>query len=197
MFKIDKKTYGCCLIEIIFVVLIIVFGMSFTDIGKEYLVEETGYIHSTSDEEKCHYISIAKDCGSKISRITKSDAIKEEKNICRECYSEDEVKDYIIKLQKTITKNQFIKDWMVWVKMNKYNNSTNFDYLYVYMESSGKLHIKGDCFEKNGELKRIKFSNIHNIESTCKVCVSRSYCDFIYKYINTGKYDISLIDVVE
>ena len=197
MFKIDKKTYGCCLIGIIIVVLTLIFGKSIMNIGKYYLVEETGYIHSTNDKDKCHFISIAKDRGYIISRISKSEAIKEEKQICRECYSEDEINEYINKLQETVTKNQYIKDWMVWIKMNKYNHNTNFDYLYVYMESSGKLHIKGDCFEKNGIINRIKFSEIHNIESTCHACVNSSYCDFIHKYINTGIYDISLIDVAE
>ena len=147
--------------------LVLIFGKQHMDIGKEYLVEETGYIHSTDNKEKCHYIRDAKNKGYTISRISKEEAVKEEKQICRECYPENEIWDYIKQLQVTVTKNQTIKDWMVWDMMDTFKNNTHFEYLYVYMESTGKLHLRGDCFKKDIDTERTKLSDIKSVESIC------------------------------
>ena len=194
MTKTKKIILGCCLMGGAMAVLALIYAKQHMNIGKEYVVEETGYIHSTDNPDKCYFISVAKEKGYTISRISKDDAIQEEKLICRECYPVDEINNYINKLQVTVTKSQFIKDWMVWEMMSKYKNNTHFEYLYVYMDHTGKAHLRGNCFEKNGELERTKLSDVKSIESTCRVCVSRGYSDFIYKYLTTGKYDISLVD---
>jgi len=47
----NKKIIACCLIGGIIAVLVLIFGKQHMDIGKEYLVEETGYIHSTDNKE--------------------------------------------------------------------------------------------------------------------------------------------------
>ena len=193
----NKKIIAYCLIGGIIAVLVLIFGKQHMDIGKEYLVEETGYIHSTDNKEKCHYIRDAKNKGYTISRISKEEAVKEEKQICRECYPVNEIWDYIKQLQVTVTKNQTIKDWMVWDMMDTFKNNTHFEYLYVYMESTGKLHLRGDCFKKDIDTERTKLSDIKSVESICPICVSRKYRNFIDNYIKTGKYDITLIDKAE
>lgn len=196
--KIQKG--GCCLIWIIVLIFLFFFLPGyFNNMGKEYLVEYTNYIHSTDDVDKCRFIAIAKDRNYKISRIDKSDALKQEKNICKECYPTDVYEKYFNELQNKLQEKAILKQYSNDEKEWEYLKSDNADFskLFVYMETNGTLHIYGNCYEAKGKLERIRFADIDTIKTTCEDCVGREYCDFIYKKLYEGIYDTNQIKEVE
>jgi hypothetical protein len=198
MAKENKKTYGCCLLELIIVATIIIFGKelskAISNINAEYFVDETNCIHSN---DNCSHIQFAKERDYTISKIKKSEAIKKQVNICKECYPVQEQEEYNAKLKERISDDQYMKDWEAWIYLNKYTESPRYKDLYVYMESNGKMHINGKCFEaKNIKLQRVRFDDVRHIEATCD-CVSRRFVDFIYKKVNDGIYDVSTIDIID
>jgi len=196
----EDKGYGCCLIEAIVLIIILFVLPKYTkNIGKEYLVEQTNYIHSTDDKDKCRFIASAKDRKYKISRISREDALKQKKLICKECYPADVQKKYNNALQnilqEELVRKQYSDDMAAWESLE--NDNSDFSKLFVYMETNGTLHIYGNCYEAKGKLVRIRFADIDTIKTTCEDCVGREYCDFIYKKLYEGIYDTNQIKEVE
>lgn len=195
-----KQTYGCCLIStILYICLFCALPHYCENKDKEYLVEETNYIHSTGNKDKCRFIASAKDRKYKISRISREDALKRKKLICKECYPADVQEKYNNALQNILQeesdRKQHTEDMKAWESLE--NDNTDFSKLFVYMEANGTLHIYGNCYEAKGKLERIRFADIDTIKTTCEDCVGREYCDFIYKKLYEGIYDTNQIKEVE
>ena len=82
----------------------------------------------------------------------------------------------------------------LWVKA-KTDNNADFNNLYVYIDSKSKLHISTYCMElaQDKNARKVRFDDVSEIYTTCEECVGREYVDFIYKKVNEGIYDASLI----
>ena len=189
----DSRFYIWFALPILIIVAVIGGAFLLKDVGKEYLVECTDYIHSTDNPDKCRFIAIAKDRNYTISRIDKDRAFAEKKKICKECYTQQEQDEYNRLLQWKIKHNQFWDEQETW---NKLSSKQNVDYkkLIVYMEDNGTMHIDGDCYNiRNSKTTRIQLDLITRFNTTCEDCVGREYCDFIYKKVYEGIYDTSQI----
>ena len=191
-----KEGWGCCLVEILFVVAFFLMLQFTKDINKEYLVEETNYIHSTGSDEKCRFIKIARERDYTISRIKKDDAIRKGKKICKECYPIEEQAAFNKKFLEDKEKDLFWSDLLKWSPIRLKYDSTDYSELVVYMEHNGVLHLDGNCgwiLGKKKELKRVPFSSIGSFKSTCEDCVDAELVEFIYKAVYENVYDKNLI----
>ncbi len=67
----SNETKGCLFFEIWGVVVLLTFLYAIIRDynNKYYFVEETGYFHSTNDEDKCKFIKSANEHGYTISKI--------------------------------------------------------------------------------------------------------------------------------
>lgn len=194
--KESKSDIGCCLIEIMVCVGVVFAGYYVKDINKDYLVEETGYIHSTDDDDKCSFVKIAHERDYTISRIKKDDAIRKGKKICKECYPIEEQAAFNKKLLENKEKDLFLSDLLKWSPIRLKYDSTDYSELVVYMEHNGVLHLDGNCgwiLGKKKELKRVPFSSIGSFKSTCEDCVDAELVEFIYKAVYENVYDKNLI----
>ena len=195
----NNSLWGCLVVSVVLFILFLVLRSCLNNLDKEYLVEQTNYIHSTNNKKKCRFIAIAKDRNYEISRITKDLALKRKKNICKECYPEDVYEKYNSELktilQKEMKGKQYSEDNAAWENIG--HSGEDFSKLFVYMETNGTLHILGNCYKAEGKLERINFADIDSIETTCGNCVGREYCDFIYKKLYEGIYDANQIKEVE
>ena len=198
--KEDIKDWGYCLLEILFVgALLFILPKWCTHINDEYLVEETGYIHSTGRESKCRFIKTAKERGYKISRIEKKDAIEKGYKICHDCYTKQEQEEYNEKLAKHIRDEEAQKKFdelinrkeedLGWFNIDERENIVP-SLFYVYIDATGMLHIDNKCWDLdlNGA-EKVMLQDLDNITTTCATCVDRSVCDFIYKAIYEGVFD--------
>lgn len=169
----------------------------FKDVGKEYLVDYTGYFHSTDNPDKCRFIAIAKDRNYTISRISKDEARFHKKNICKECYTQQEQDEYNKLLRWIIERDRFSEERKAWQKLES-KQEIDYTELIVYMEDNGTMHIEGDCYMvKNKNTTRVQLEQITRFATTCEECVGREFCDFIYKKVYEGIYDTSLIKEID
>jgi len=156
--------------------------------GKEYLVIETGFIHSTGNKDKCRFIAQAKEKGYVIGRIDKSEAASQGMKICQWCYTAEEVEKYNEDVFKRKMRKMHLDDWLEWFHFARDKNLKEHE-LYVYLEESGKMHIDGSCYHMKGSPTRVRFDNVTQMETACEYCVSRRYVDFIYKAVYEGILD--------
>ena len=193
---VKKEGYGCCLVEILFVVAFFILYHFTKDINKDYLVEETGYIHSTDDDDKCRFVKIAHERNYTISRLKKDDALRQGKKICKECYSIEEQAAFNKKVSDIKEKDLYRSDRSKWLPMSLKYDSTDYSKLVVYMEHNGVLHLDGDCgrlFGEKKELERVPFASISSFKTTCEDCVDAELVEFIYKAVYENVYDKNLI----
>lgn len=202
----SNETKGCLFFEICGVVILLTFLYAIIRDynNKYYFVEETGYFHSTNDEDKCKFIKSANEHGYTISKIDKNIPIENGYLICKECFTHNEQEDYIKKYNWKKKIKQFDSDRVDWLLLSSshlLNKQFDYDKLHVYIDTNNMLHIDGNCFNcplEDVRLKRYSFSEIDSISSTCEECVDREFCDFIYKKIDEGVYDINAIkDVID
>lgn len=192
---------GCLLECIVGIAMLLIFHFCMkacSNIGKEYLVEETGYIHSTGDKERCWYIADAKKKGYKISRISMGQAKKEKKSICKACYSKEKQKEYNDDIANRKKWESRYDDWEEWLNLSA-DKAINIEKLFVYIErEKGRLHIYGNCnVAEEGELIRVRLDNVEGFDTTCEECVDREYCDFIYKAVYEGIFDSAQIKEID
>lgn len=186
----DNKSFGCCLLEILAVLAVIVLFFIDTEERGYYFVEETGYVHSTKKGSKCPFVKDASKKEYHITKIEKYDAITKEAKICKSCYTDDEQKEYNEMLGKYREMKPYYDDSTKWREIN--NKTTDFSNLYVYIEDNGKLHIYGMCVEKTS-LTRVPLSEVSKFDVLCQNCVDVEYTEFIYKAVYEGIYDAELI----
>lgn len=193
-----KGWLGCLFYFIIFLIIIVLIQL-YNDYQKKkesyYLVEETGYFHSTKNEDKCKFIKFAKEKGYTIKMIDKYVPIEKDYHICNECFTHNEQEKYIKDYKFSKISNLHESDISKWEQLSAYL-PCNFNELYVYLDTLNILHIDGNCLYctiEGGRVTRYSFSEIDSISSTCGDCVKRKYCDFIYKKIYEGVYDIKAI----
>ena len=191
-----KEGWGCCLVEILFLAAAFLTIYFAKDINKEYLVEETNYIHSTGSNDKCSFIKKAHEKDYTISRIKKDDAIRQNKKICKECYPIEEQADFNKSVAERKENELYLSDAIKWSPIRLKFNSVDYNELYVYMEHNGVLHINGKCgwlIGEKKELERVPFANITSFKSTCEDCVDTELVEFIYKAVYENVYDKDLI----
>lgn len=204
MLMIDKtKGWLGCLFYFIIILIIIVLIQLYNDYQKKkesyYLIEETGYFHSTKNEEKCRFIKFANEHGYTIKMIDKYVPIEKGYHICKECFTHNEQEKYIKHYNRSKMFELHESDRFEWVYLSinhLMNSQFDFNKLYVYLDTLNILHIDGNCFYctfEGGHVTRYSFSEIDRISSTCGECVKREFCDFIYKKIYEGVYDINAI----
>ena len=194
MNKYSKSNYGCCLIEILLCVGVMFTGYYVRDMNKDYLVEETGFIHSTGNEDKCPFIRQAHEKGYSIKRIERKDAARQMNKICKDCFSLEDQASFNASVQDERENALYIGDGLKWFRL-KYG-LTDYSELYVYMEDNGVLHINGGCGKllgKKKNLKRTSFANVNSFKSTCEDCVDAELVEFIYKAVYKNVYDKNLI----
>ena len=187
-----KENLGCLLFYVIIGGIAIFSYLYVKKANTRYYVEETGYFHSTDDEEECRFIKSAHEHGYAITKIDKKVPLEKGYNICKECFSVDKQDKYNkdLKLRKDF--HQHLTESMEWSNLT-YGVNYDFKKLFVYIDTKNILHIDGECLSIEGKTSRRPFSEIESIESTCEDCVGREYCDFIYKKIYEGVYDIKAI----
>ena len=143
--------------------------------------------------------------GYTIKKTSKSKAMDKGYKICQECFSKKQQESYY---ELAAIENKF-NNYSKWIEDHKGENlgwgellataivekNINFNNLYVYMDSKSKLHISTYCMElaQDKSAKKVRFDDVSEIYATCEECVGREYVDFIYKKVNDGIYDVSLI----
>ena len=186
------------------VVILCAYAIDFVS-DHECVVIETRYFHSTEDKDKCKFIAQAKERNYTIKRMSEDKAREEGYKICKVCFSQKEQESYykLSAIQKEFANyTKWIENhkrenlgWdFLWAKTNSLTNE-DFSKLYVYIDNKGKLHISTYCMElaQDNTARKIKFDDVVEINTTCELCVGREYVDFIYKKIDKGIYDVSLI----
>ena len=168
--------------------------------GYECVVVETGYYHSTNKENKCRFIASAKQHGYTIKKISKSCAREKGYKICHYCFSSKEQKSYneLLKLHNDFKASreryERYKDEDLGWDALPYKNDHDFSNLYVYIDKKSILHISACCMSFDiDSANKVLFNDVEEISSTCENCVERRFCDFIYKKIYEGIYDLSQI----
>ena len=187
-----KENLGCLLFYVIIGGIAIFSYLYVKKANTRYYVEETGYFHSTDDEEECRFIKSAHEHGYTITKIDKKVPLEKGYNICKECFSVDMQDKYNKDLNLRKDFHQHLTESMEWSNLT-YGVNYDFKKLFVYIDTKNILHIDGECLSIEGKTSRRPFSEIESIESTCEDCVGREYCDFIYKKIYEGVYDIKAI----
>lgn len=196
MGKTNKGDLGCWLVVVLSLGAAFLIIHFIKDINKEYLVEYTGYIHSTGDPDKCRFIAIAKDRNYTINRIKKEEAIRQKKRICKECFPIDVQTDFNKSVSDREANDLYWTDRLKWSPLKLKYDSIDYNGLSVYMEQSGVLHINRGCgwpLGEKKELTRVPFTSIRTFKSTCAECVDAGLCEFIYQAVYNGIYDKSLI----
>ena len=168
--------------------------------GYECVVVETGYYHSTNKENKCRFIASAKQHGYTIKKISESNAREKGYKICHYCFSSKEQKSYneLLKLHNDFKASreryERYKDEDLGWDALPYKNDHDFSNLYVYIDKKSILHISACCMSFDiDSANKVLFNDVEEISSTCENCVERRFCDFIYKKIYEGIYDLSQI----
>lgn len=192
MKMMKKENLGCLLFYVLLGCVGIFSYLYVQNANTRYLVEETGYFHSTDDEEKCRFIKSANMHGYTIKKIDKEVPLRKGYKICKECFPQEKQDKYNKDLKWRKDFNQHLTENMEWSYLT-YGVNYDFNKLVVYIDTKNILHIDGGCFSIDGKASRLPLSEIESIESTCEDCVGREYCDFIYKKIYEGVYDIKAI----
>lgn len=164
--------------------------------NSHYLVDETGYFHSTNDKDKCRFIKSAKDGDYHIKKISHPEAVVYSHKICKECFTTDEQKGFRNEVTKMQLFRKMAKEHSLWMELDG-NKDVDYNNLYVYIDSSNIFHIDGNCIMLKGNASRMRLSNVESIYDTCEDCVERWLCDFIYKAVYEGVYDKNVIKCPE
>lgn len=181
---------------------VVIFGHFVIDyiFGYECVVVETGYYHSTNKDSKCKFIASAKEHGYTIKKMSEGSAMEKGYKICHYCFSKEKQKSYneLLKWHNDLKAqreryDRYKDEDLGWDSL-PYKNDHNFSNLYVYIDNKSILHISGCCisFDMDSAYK-VRFDDVEEISSTCENCVGRRFCDFIYKKIYEGVYDLSQI----
>ena len=168
----------------LFALVVLISGVlsSCSDDKKCYLVEDTGYFHSTKDPQKCHFIDAAKRAGYKIRDYDEESALISMRKICKSCYTQEEQRAYNEKIRRKKLADLYWSDKKAWLFSGD-DNGENIRSLYVYIDEDYVLHIDGGCLEATGEKERRRLVETNYISSTCIECVDREYCDLIYQEV--------------
>lgn len=193
------KGWAGCLIPIIALFAFVVIYRSCNSDKEDacYLVEETGYFHSTNDKDKCRFIKSAKEGNYHINKKSRLWVLAYDKKICKECYTNEEQKTFHEELARAKLLIQKSKEHNKWIGLDS-ESDCDYDDLTVYIDSMNTIHIDGNCVMiLNKSSTKVAFGDIEHINNTCEECVERWLCDFIYKAVYERVYDKSVIKTPE
>lgn len=194
MDKDTVKGWIGCLTPIIAISIYVVSYRSCQEskVEKYFYVEQTGYFHSTKDEDECRFIKSAKKDDYTIKMINYSEAICYNYKICKECYTKEQQATFYKEVARYKEISKRSKEYNAW--RNLYNEQdADYDKLQVYIDTSNVLHIDGNCIFNKLEMKRIPLNEVESINNTCEDCVERWVVDFLYKSVYEKVYDKSVI----